>query len=225
MTRLLPLALLVAACAGPVSTPGGPGAKDAGASASDLRSGGRASEGRAVKSPASRGALVTVVSTAPEEVDACERLCGRVGDCLDESHRPDQAARLEFECLDACVHGSKQAPAHQEFLACETSRDCAALTGCAQQRWSALVAARHQPKGAPIATVAMPSCRDRCHLLFSCLSAGTPAHYAEYMDDLISECTSHCRSEPTYAAMLTKFQECAGANCGDPYRCLDESYK
>src|SRR5262245_54408045 len=78
--------------------------------------------------------LVTVASVTPTDALPCERTCGRVGDCLLETHDVGdfEASRLELQCLDSCVHSPADAESRTSFLACDQKSSCGELLGCAR---------------------------------------------------------------------------------------------
>lgn len=165
--------------------------------------------------------FVAVAATAPAEAEPCERTCGRVGDCLLETRDVDEfeAARLELECLDLCVHSPDDAKPRTAFLACEQQSACGEVLGCARSNWDALVAAHVRPAFVDT-TVSSGSdrCIDGCYWLFSCVLTGAPPDAGRWStteyENYIRECAKNCESATEQErAMWVYFAECMQTHC------------
>lgn len=225
---LVALAVLASACierAAPVGkdadAPTDPAAVDPGQARGQVRA-----PRTDLASPESKrsSSLISVASVTPEAAQPCEHLCGRVGDCLHETgRRADLSTRLELECLDACVHSPVEAPAREQFLACEATTDCAALTGCAEGRWTELLAARVRPEIEGIIDTA-PTCELACEWLISCVSTLSPPGSRprdSYTDTQIRGCVDVCEHDSVMFTEYTEIYECIVESCADPHGCFD----
>jgi hypothetical protein len=168
--------------------------------------------------------LVAVAATSHSEAQPCERVCGRVGDCLLEDGEGGaigaigefEAGRLELECLDMCVHSPNGAAPRSTFLACENQSDCGPLLGCARSNWNALVATRSGPSVQGI-TTGGDSCNDGCRWYLSCAFTGLPpgqAQLAPEYEEAIRSCEVQCETiEPAERESFTRITDCIRDNC------------
>jgi hypothetical protein len=163
--------------------------------------------------------LVAVASAAPSEALPCERTCGRVGDCLLETRDVGEfdAGRLEFECLDLCVHSPREAESRTAFLACEQQSSCGELLGCARANWQPLLAGRTGPVVSGV-TVGGDPCIEGCRWLFACMVTGVPPGQAslppEY-DESVRGCEAACHTgSESDRQMLAHYAECLPSHCG-----------
>jgi hypothetical protein len=204
------------------STLGSPNASAAGHEAHDP--GSRvAGTSKAGSADALARSLVAVAATIPGDAVPCERTCGRVGDCLleeDGNVGEFEAARLELECLDVCVHspqsdGPQSDGPRSAFLACEQQTGCGPLLGCARSNWDALVATRSGPSGQGV-TTGGNSCADSCEWWLACAINGMPPDQAplpSHYEENVRGCEMQCEAAPAEREMFTRLGDCARANC------------
>lgn len=199
--------------------------RERGSHESTSKSGGASERSTDAKSPAptDRGhPPVDVVALDPGEARPCERMCGRVGDCLqtEEGAKPADATGIEFACLDTCVYADPLHSATSAFQACDESSACGELLGCARSRWDAVAAARRAIEIPTQFAVIRDTCETACLTLQSC------NFFYRMPDDLndvvtpdfpmvVEACTQGCRSsgEQGFAA----FAECTGESSCDQF--------
>lgn len=224
---LLPLLVLVLACAGKTKRE-----QDAAASGETTQPSERAHpSARSLAAKAKTDSPIAVVELEAGDARPCERMCGRIGDCLlsDEGRDASDARGVEFACLDTCVYADPEQPAAREFQACDAASACGELLGCARGRWDAATAARKAVEIAAPITVVRDTCESACLTLQSC------NWYSRMPDQLsidgiagsdfynaVSACTEGCRyMEQTYIP----YAECAGEmSCEMYYQCASRLY-
>lgn len=218
------LALVALACAGKTK----PGNEAAAANEGDdasKRAGPRST------SPETTGAgePVAVVELDIGEARPCERMCGRISDCLlsDEGRDAAEAAGVEFACLDTCVYADPEQPAGPAFQACDQTSTCGELLGCARGRWDAALAARKPVEIAAPITAIRDTCESACLALQSCnwfyrMPDQIDGMAGTEFQTSVNACTEGCRfMEQTY----TPYAECVGeANCEQFYQCASRLY-
>lgn len=175
-------------------------------------------------------APVDVVALDPGEARPCERMCGRIGDCLQtaEGSTPADATGVEFACLDSCIYADPLQPASSAFQDCDQKSACGELLGCARGRWEAVTAAR---RSVEIATE-FAAIRDTCET--ACLTLQSCNYYYQMPADLdgaatpdfqigVQACTEGCRNsgEQGFAA----FAECTNeSSCDQFWACTARPY-
>jgi hypothetical protein len=170
-------------------------------------------------------APIDVVAVDPGEARPCERMCGRVGDCLqtEEGVEPAEATGLEFACLDTCVSADPLHAATTAFQACDEKNACGELLGCTRGRWDATVAVRRVAEIPTQFAAVRDTCESACMTIQSCsyfgrmpddlANVGTPDFYM-----VVEACTEGCRSagEQSYEA----YAACANEiNCDEFWAC------
>ncbi len=168
---------------------------------------------------------VNVVAIDPSEAWPCERMCGRIGDCLqtDRVENPASATGVEFACLDTCVYADPLNPAAAAFQACETATECGELLGCARARWDAATAARRAVEIPTEFAVVRDICETACLGLQSCsffykmpneIAGMATADFYSSVD----MCTEGCRSmgDQVYAPYAPCIDE---PTCDQFYSC------
>jgi hypothetical protein len=183
---------------------------------------------RVTERPSQLAAMVPVAST-PDDARPCERMCGRVGDCLrergdasDASHLRN-AGHLELTCLDLCVNVEPGHDAGKRFAACDRRDSCEPLLECARNEWSATANARSS-----VVTVfgvspasRYSTCELVCGGMYSCMNHNQPLHLldvrsAQFVKDL-QACMANC--EPGSPSMVT-LADCARAQtCEQQWDC------
>ena len=175
--------------------------------------------------------LVTVASVPPTDAQPCERTCGRVGDCLLETHDVDdfEASRLELECLDACVHSPADAEPRTSFLACEQKSSCGDLLGCARTSWNSLMASRVGPVVSGV-TTGGDKCIEGCRWMYWCIFTSSPPG-STYLDpayeEIIRGCEAGCQTyQPAERAQYEYWSECMPSHCSQEQytACLNYNY-
>ena len=140
------------------------------------------------------GELVAVVATEASATPPCERVCGRLGDCLFESedHSTRTAAGLELQCLDMCVHNPETSLAREAMIGCARHPGCAELRSCAAHQWDALAAGQREHEIEVIASDNV--CMEACRWMHACLWTGQPpgAAYLPEVEDYVRECQDRC---------------------------------
>lgn len=172
--------------------------------------------------------LIAVPTTAPTEAPPCERVCGKLGDCLlADADEASSAAGLELTCLDICVHSPDTAPAKVEFLACGTQRECGSLQACAERSWTALADAGQRPE---IEGVVAPAntCLLACTWMYSCILSATPPGQVPFDPDfermMHESCVAPCEQMPDRGDW-GHLPGCFANNCSydGVYRCVEEA--
>ncbi|WP_146158103.1 hypothetical protein [Enhygromyxa salina] len=229
MARLLRLTALASvlaalACANKPEPGGGPSADaQTGLSAK----GHPVKPAKATEPPGQPDALVPLAS-APEGARPCERMCGRVGDCLrergdksDASHLRD-AGHLELTCLDLCVNVSPTSDAGKRFRGCESRDSCDPLLDCTRQEWDAAAKAR-----TVIVTQidAAPSHYGTCELvcggMYACHHYDRPLHQVDSRSQQFEQDVRSCMygCDPGAEAMM-EYAECAREHsCNAQWEC------
>lgn len=171
-------------------------------------------------------AAVPVVALDPSSVSPCERMCGRVGDCLISHEQSESAAasRIELACLDTCVNADPKQRASTDFQQCEGKDECGAVLGCARATWDAAAAARvADPISLEFAQSQNP-CEIGCMAAMSCglyyLMPSQSEHLQDaYFDQQVATCLGYCeQNEAWYSA----FAECASSpDCDRAYSCTN----
>jgi len=174
---------------------------------------------------------VDVVALDLGDARPCERMCGRIGDCMlnDEHADAGEASGAEFACLDTCVYADPLAPASTAFQACDEASACGELLDCARGRWDAATAARRQVEIATEFAVVRDTCETACLTLQSCNffyrmpndidGVATPEFYMT-----VDACTEGCRGagEQQYAV----FAECGSeTSCDQFWACTSRAYR
>jgi hypothetical protein len=200
---------------------GSPNASVAGREAEKKPSARAAGTSKAGDTNALARSLIAVAATSYSDAQPCERVCGRVGDCLLEDGEDGEisefeAGRLELECLDMCVHSPKGSGPRSAFLACENQLGCGPLLGCARSNWDALVATRSGPSVQGI-TTGGDSCDDGCRWYLSCMITGLPpgqAQLAPEYEEAIRSCEVQCETiQPAERESFTHITDCIKDNC------------
>ncbi|MFV8749766.1 hypothetical protein ACNOYE_04355 [Nannocystaceae bacterium ST9] len=173
---------------------------------------------------------VDVVALDPGDARPCERMCGRIGDCLqtEEGSDPADATGIEFACLDTCVYADPEQPAASAFQDCEKASACGELLGCARGRWDAAIAAR-RPVEIPTEFAAVrDTCESTCMAMFSCSywyrmpSQLDPGMATSDFYNSVDICTDSCRNgDQSYVA----YSNCVDdTDCGQFYNCPARSF-
>jgi hypothetical protein len=175
--------------------------------------------------PTDERPAIDVVALDPGDARPCERMCGRVGDCLqtEEGAEPAEATGVEFACLDTCVYAEPLDSATTAFQSCDEAKACGELLECARGRWDAVAAARRQVE-IPTQFVAV---RDTCET--ACLTLQSCNYYYRMPNDLgnldtpdfhiyVQACTEGCRSSGEQAYQW--FADCTTEpNCDSFWAC------
>lgn len=162
-------------------------------------------------------ATTVPVASAPTDARPCERMCGRVGDCLRERGDPNNAGHLrdagylELSCLDLCVNVEPSSDAGKRFRACESRDGCDQLLECTRKDWDATAAARGTVVLQIDATPAnYGTCELVCGGMYSCVHHDQPLHQlqdrSEQFERDLRACMTSC--DPRSEAMVA-FAECA----------------
>lgn len=165
---------------------------------------------------------VDVVALDSGEARPCERMCGRIGDCVQtaEAGTPAEATGVEFACLDTCIYADPLQSASTAFQDCDQKSACTELLGCARGRWDAVTAARRQVEVATQFAVIRDTCEVACLTLQSCNyfyqmpdqldGMGTPDFLM-----VVEACTEGCRNsgEQGFAA----YAECGNESSCDQF--------
>lgn len=227
---LIVLGLLPGGCEkGSSKEPGSPGSSVAGTETQKDNRSRSAKHSRELSSRSGVASpLIAVPTTAPGEAPPCERVCGKLGDCLlADADAATNAAGLELTCLDMCVHSPDTAPAKLEFLACGTQSECGSLQACAERTWTALADARQRPE---IEGVIAPAntCLLACTWLYSCIISGTPPGQVpfdpEFERMMQQGCVEPCEQTPVRESWR-ELPGCLANHCSTDgvSRCVDEA--
>ena len=224
------LGLAVLACNKPVdgSSLGSPSGSAAG---SEIANSDRDANADADAATALTRSLVTVASIPPTDAQPCERICGRVGDCLLETHdvADFDAGRLELECLDSCVHSPTDGQTRTDFLACEQESSCGDLLGCARTNWEPLLASRVGPVVNGV-TTGGDGCIEGCRWLFWCIYTNTPpgsGYLSPDAEEGIRGCEANCSVlQPAEREQMAYWAECLPTHCSQEQfsACMPASY-
>ncbi len=169
---------------------------------------------------------IHVVAVDPGQAAPCERMCGRVGDCLltEESTDAAAASRLELACLDTCVHADPQQRARQDFQQCEAKQECSAVLSCARASWDAAAATRIAGQFATEFAVVQDECESGCMVNTGCSYYGLmPAQLSSRdsnFDMMYEQCLTYCRQDDTY---YSAWGACAhSSDCYAANTCMTE---
>ncbi|WP_146658168.1 hypothetical protein [Enhygromyxa salina] len=166
---------------------------------------------------AAPGQLVALVASAPETARPCERMCGRVGDCLRErgdtsdARHLREAGHLELTCLDLCVNVNPTSEVGKRFRGCESRDSCGPLLDCARNDWDAAANARTvvvtQIEAAPSS---YGTCELVCGGMYACHYHDRPLHQltdrSSQFEQEFNSCMFSC--DP-HAELMVSFAECA----------------
>lgn len=227
--RLTALAslLVTLACANTPEPGGGPPATSQAGHASAKRDSPEPAPPKA-EHPTKLSARVPVarrvpVASAPADAQPCERMCGRVGDCLGERGDARDARHLELTCLDLCVNVEPGSDAGARFTACEARDSCDQLLECTRKEWDAVANAR-----GTIVKVIGPSpsanyntCELVCGGMYSCIYYDQPlrqlSERSPQFDKELSACVENC--DPN-AESMRALADCAYENtCAEQMDC------
>ncbi|NVB39412.1 hypothetical protein G6O69_16335 [Pseudenhygromyxa sp. WMMC2535] len=161
--------------------------------------------------------LIAVVGLDSAQAGVCERLCGRVSDCLvDKGSSRSSASHLELSCLSICA--TTEDPAGQEFRGCEAEGQCDPLLACAHRHW------RDEHTLATTVDYAVQDpCRLTCEGLYSCMYFNTPrgsmtdsSGDEQYRRD-VQSCLDSCDPSDPF---ITGFAACTDvSNCTEQWEC------
>jgi hypothetical protein len=222
---LLPLLVLVLACAGKTKRD-----QDAANEAATTQPSERDHpSARSLAAKAKSERPIAVVELEAGDARPCERMCGRIGDCLlsDEGRDASDARGVEFACLDTCVYADPEQPAAREFQACDAASACGELLGCARGRWDAATAARKTVEVVAPITVIRDTCESACLTLQACNWYYRMPDQIDGMTNTdfynaVNACTEGCRyMEQTYLP----YAECVGeTSCEMFYQCASRQF-
>lgn len=177
----------------------------------------RSHDPRSSSAPSLARSLTAVATTDASDAPPCERVCGRLGDCLlaDPDFTSASASALELACLDLCVHSADAAPAQAEFLACGQQSECGQLQACAERSWTALAQVRQGPDIAGVLASADP-CRVGCRWTYACIQTGMPPGQAPldpHVEQWLELCEDNCERNSYEREWYTKMANCLPTRC------------
>lgn len=221
---LLPLLVLLLACAGKHERE-----RDAAKAETAQPSERVHPSARSIAAKSSTERPIAVVEIEAGDARPCERMCGRIGDCLlsEEGSDPSDARGVEFACLDTCVYADPEKPGGREFQGCDAVSGCGELLGCARGRWDAATAARKPVEVAAPITVIRDTCEAACLTLQACNWYYRMPDQIDGMTNsdfynAVNACTEGCRyMEQTYIP----YAECVGeTTCDLYYQCASRLF-